>query len=461
MTARSLNFTAAQNQGTLLPGYLPRTRMFGLDEGLDAPGVPFVLGRQYELESLYRLAESKGWYTDSSQYLNTPLSSLTTRNFNVRTVLEPIRNFNIQLDAKQDRSEISEVFYRLRTNDLGKVEGSLPERQNPLNSGSFSSSTIALQTLFESGKDYNSEAFENFIRYRAVVLNRLQSADTGRGEFVINSQDVLMPAFLAAYQGKDIEKYEARPSRPFGVFPLPNWRVDYNGLSELPVVQRYFSSVTLSHVYNASYNVSNFNTSLAYQSEPGRNELPSQVNERGEYTPYYIISQVLISERMAPFLGVNFRTKNNISGRLEYRQERNLALNMTSAQVTQNSIKDLVVGVGYTTNKFRVPFRINGEYKTLKNDLNARLDLTVRDNETILRTIIIDEDDPTNAEKSRNAVTNGTMQLQLKPTVDYTLNQRLNIQFYFTRVISNPKVLNAFKNTVSEGGIQLRYSLSE
>jgi cell surface protein SprA len=163
---------------------------------------------------------------------------------------------------------------------------------------------------------------------------------------------------------------------------------------------------------------------------------------------------------MAPFLGVNFRTKNNISGRLEYRKERNLALNMTNAQVTQNSIKDLVVGVGYTTNKFRVPFKINGEYKTLKNDLNARLDLTIRDNETILRSIILDEDN-NNEEKSRNAVTNGTLQMQLKPTVDYTLNQRLNIQFYFTRVVSNPKVLNAFKNTVSEGGIQLRYSLSE
>jgi cell surface protein SprA len=64
-------------------------------------------------------------------------------------------------------------------------------------------------------------------------------------------------------------------------------------------------------------------------------------------------------------------------------------------------------------------------------------------------------------EKTRSVVTNGTLQVQIKPTIDYTLNQRLNLQFYFTRVISDPKVANAFKNTVSEGGIQLRYSLSE
>jgi cell surface protein SprA len=53
------------------------------------------------------------------------------------------------------------------------------------------------------------------------------------------------------------------------------------------------------------------------------------------------------------------------------------------------------------------------------------------------------------------------MQLQLKPTIDYTVNERLNIQFYFTRVVSAPKVANAFKNTVTEGGFQLRYSLSQ
>ncbi len=144
---------------------------------------------------------------------------------------------------------------------------------------------------------------------------------------------------------------------------------------------------------------------------------------------------------------------------MEYRTERNLALNMTGGQVTQNGIKDYVMGIGYTTNKFRIPFKINGEYKTLKNDLNARLDITFRDNETILRTIVTDED--TGEEKSLNVATNGTLQIQIKPTIDYTLNERLNIQFYFTRLISDPKLASSFKNTVTEGGIQLRYSLSQ
>jgi len=465
MTARSVNFTFTQNLGTLLPGYLPRTKFFGLDEDFAAPGVGFVLGKQYELESLFRLAESKGWYTDSSHLLNTPLSNLKTQNFTVRTALEPFRNFNIQLDAKQDRSEIEEVFYRLATDDLGQpLPSATVERQTPINTGSFSSSTIAIRTLFENRNEaFESEAFETFMRNRSEILNQLESSNQGTGNFTRNSQDVLMPAFLYAYQGKDIGKYKAQPSRPFGAFPLPNWRLDYNGLTDLEIVQRYFSSITLSHVYSASYNISNFTTSLEYQSKPGPNDLPTQVNELGEYIPYYVIGQIVISERMAPLLGVNFRTKNNISGRLEYRTERNLALNMaTSAQVVQNGIRDYVVGIGYTTSNFRIPFKIKGEYKTLKNELNARLDLTLRDNETIQHTIITETDEEGNVtEASRNVVTNGTLQMQLKPTIDYTLNQRLNIQFYFTRVISDPKIESAFRNTVSEGGIQLRYSLSE
>ncbi len=463
MTARSINFSYALTQGTLLPGYLPRTKFLGLsqeDEYRNAPGMPFILGKQYQLESLYRLAESRNWYTDRSELLNTPLSNLKTQNFTIRTALEPFRNFNIQIDAKQDRSEIEEVFYRRPIDEAtgNPVPGASPERQNPFQTGAFSSSFIAIQTLFESSRGTSSDAFDRFIQNRQQILDKLETANQGSGNYAINSQDVLMPAFLYAYQGKDINDYEARPSRPFGVFPLPNWRFDYNGLTDLGIIRKHFSSVTLSHVYNASYNITNFSTSPEYSREPGRNELPTQVNTRGEYTPYYIISQVLISERLAPLIGVNFRTRNNISGRLEYRTERNLAMNMTNAQVTQNGIKDFVIGMGYTTNNFRLPFKINGEYKTLKNDLNARLDLTIRDNSTIQRTIVSEDNTP---EKSRNVVTNGTLQMQLRPTIDYTLNQRLNIQFYFTRVVSSPKVANSFKNTVTEGGIQLRYSLSQ
>ena len=117
MTARSINGTYTRNEGSLLPGYLPRTKFFGLDENFDAPGVGYVLGQQYPLNELYNRAASNGWYTDSSHYLQTPLSALKNWSLNLRTELQPIRNFNILVDAKKNVSEIKEVFYRRPVND--------------------------------------------------------------------------------------------------------------------------------------------------------------------------------------------------------------------------------------------------------------------------------------------------------------------------------------------------------
>jgi cell surface protein SprA len=169
-------------------------------------------------------------------------------------------------------------------------------------------------------------------------------------------------------------------------------------------------------------------------------------------------------ERLTPLIGVNFKTKNNVTGRAEYKTERNLSLNLSNAQVTEILVKDLVIGAGYATSNFRIPFKINGEYKTLKNELTARLDLSIRDNVIIQRSIVRKSlplpGEPL-VEESNNQVTNGNMQLQLRPTIDYTVNQRLNIQLYFNRTISDPKISSSFKNTVTEGGVQLRYSLSQ
>ena len=457
MSARSINFNYERNEGTLLPGYLPGTRSFGLSE-FGSPGLPFVLGKQYDLGSLFDTAEQNGWYTDSSQYLNTPLSSLFTENLTARTSLEPFRAFIIQIDANRNKSNIEEVFYRLQEDDFGNFSDR-PVRQNPISTGSFRTSFIALQTLFEGGSGNQSAAFERFMAYRRVVQQQLNQtnpiAERNEGQYGANSQDVLLPAFLLAYQGRSVDGYKAKASNPFGMIPLPNWNINYNGLSNLDFFKQYFSSFSLNHAYIANYNILNYTSSLEYLTPPGG--FPDQINQEGEFIPYHIINQVAISERMAPLIGINFRTRNNITTRLEYKTERNLILNMTNAQITEMGVKDFVVGMGYTTNNFRLPFSIGGS-RVLKNDLTFRLDLSIRDNETIQRNITQDDQ---GLEMSENTATNGSLQMQFRPTVDYVVDQRLNLQFFFTRTVSEPKINTSFKNTVTEGGIQLRYNLGQ
>lgn len=471
MTARSLNFTYVRSNGTLLPGYLPGTRFLGFDNGFNAPGLPFILGQQQDLDGLFRKSFNNGWYTNESQYLNTALSSLLTEALTLRTTLEPIRDFNIQLDARRNLVRSRQVFYRAQvdTTMLLAPLGTIPTASNPLGNGTFSTSFIAIQTMFGdlSGAGTISKAFQRFVQNREVVQQRLEAAKlNSQGTYGFNSQDVLLPAFIDAYKGRSSDGYKAEKFKPFSQLPLPNWNISYNGLSEIPLVQRYFRSFRLNHVYSSSYNIAGYSTTVDYQQEP--EGLSTVLNQAQRFVPYYIIGQVTIADRLAPLIGVDFQTTGRLTGRLEYRVDRTIGLNSTVAQVTELRRNDIVIGAGFATNKFRLPFKIGGEQRVLKNELNARLDLSISENYAIQRTIL-DVVDPidgdatgtTSIGRASSQVTAGTRQVQLRPTVDYVLNQRLNLQFFFTQNITTPKTGNAFKNTSTEAGIQLRYSLSQ
>ncbi|RTQ49783.1 cell surface protein SprA [Hymenobacter gummosus] len=469
MTARSLNFTFTQTSGMLLPGYLPKTRFFGLNDDFTAPGVPFILGQQYQLQDLYDRARRNEWYTDRSDLLNTPLSSLKTQNLQIRTSLEPIRDFNIQLEAKQQQVRNREAFYRLAidTVSLLPLPGGQLAPQLPLGSGSFSTTFFALNTLFgDLDKEYVSKSFNRFVENRQTVRNTLQNDNTAQnGIYGYNSQDVLLPAFLDAYRGRSSNSFKSERFNPFGQLPVPNWRVDYNGLSNLAFVKQYLRSVAITHSYSSEYQILGYTTSTQYGSEP--DGLATVVNQDRQYVPYYIINQVVITERLAPLVGLNFQTLEKVNGRLDYGIDRSLALNTTNAQVTELRNKTLTVGFGYTTNRFRIPFRIKGEQRVLRNELNARLDLSVRDNVTIQHSIVdvvapASRTDAGAVGRPTRQVTNGNRQFQLRPTIDYVVNQRLNLQFYFTRNVSQPRGnTTSFKNAATEGGLQLRYSLSQ
>jgi cell surface protein SprA len=490
MTARSINFTYVRTNGTLLPGYLLKTNMFGFDHGFTAPGLPFIIGQQPEsLDALYNTASSRGWYTSESQYLNTPLSSLLTQTITLRTALEPFRGFNIQVDARQQLARNREVYYRNLVDDITLVpvldqNGNRTLAPHPLfGTGSFQTSTVTIQTLFGDlgANGETSRAFSQFVRNREVVRQRLAAANqnpnnpttpTGApATYGFNSQEVLIQSFVDAYHGRSSDGYEAKKFDPFSMLPLPNWRVDYNGFADLPFVKKYFSSFTLNHAYTSIYSVGSYTTATDYEREPDFTDpaAPFQLSPTtNQFVPYYIVGQVSISERLAPLIGINFQTVNRATGRLEYRTSRDIALNTTNAQVTELYTNEIIVGFGYATNSLKLPFRIGGEQRVLKNNLTARLDLSIRDNITIQRSIIDVTDpgtDPNNlggnVGRAQGQITNGSKTFQLRPTIDYLLNTRLNLQFYYSQTITTPRISNAFRNSTTEGGLQLRYSLTQ
>ena len=63
--------------------------------------------------------------------------------------------------------------------------------------------------------------------------------DPALGQFGLNSTEVLIPSFLAAYSGKDVNQVENNPFLSLKNI-LPNWRLTYDGLSRITWVKDNF-----------------------------------------------------------------------------------------------------------------------------------------------------------------------------------------------------------------------------
>lgn len=455
MAVRGITFNATQAEGTMLPGFRPNAFLFGLDSGFVAPGMGFILGSQDP--NIRRQAAENGWLVRSDE-LTTPFTQTSTINYDLRADVQPLNDMRIQVDVRKEKNANYQEIFRVASAGAG-FESLTPARR-----GSYSISFMTISTAFgdNEGKD-GSKAFNNFEKYREQMLDRVQAANRVPGtEYDKNSQDVLIPAFLAAYSGKDPN--DAKLS-PFPRLPLPNWRIEYAGLSKIKSLQKKFSSIALTHSYVSRYSVNSYVSTLEYGEllGPEHFELNNNIEDYttadnslqdplspGAPLPRYIANQVTISEKFAPLVGVNLRTKSRMTLQMSYNRERNLGLDLGNRQVTELKNQDVRFDVGYTTKNFKLPFKSRGREVILKNDITFRMGVTVRDTRTVQRRL--DEPDD---------VTNGSLNFQLNPTINYILNEQLSMQFYFRRNVNEPRVLNSYPSSNTAFGIQLRYNITQ
>ena len=444
MSLRSIQGTYQITDGTILPGFTETPYLFGMNKGRNAPGWGFVFGSQ-DPNIRFKMAE-QGFMTHNTK-LTTPFSQVQTKDISIRASLEPSNDFKIQLDLKKSSTSAYQEIFRDTTGN-GNY-GSLSESR----SGSYKISIISIRTAFKNNNSTSSTVFQKFSDNIATIGDRFALLpQKGYGE---KSQDLLIPAFLAAYTGKSAETVALTP---FPNIPIPNWRLDYNGLNKLDFFKDIFQSVTLSHAYTSSYQVMNYSNSLEYHDigmntpveDYNKNVFATQLNSSNELIPIYVISQVMISEQFAPLFGINLRTKKKLNLRFDYKTKRDLALNMSNAQITELNTRDWSVEVGYTKNNMKLPFKDQGRVITLKNDVTFRLNMSISDNRTIQRKI----DDV-------NTVTNGNINIQLRPNIQYVVNQKLNIQLYMDRNVNEPLVTNSYRRTTTKVGTKIVFNLAQ
>ena len=259
-------------------------------------------------------------------------------------------------------------------------------------------------------------------------------------------------ALFSAYSGKDANNFSLNP---FPKIPIPNWRIDFSGLNKIKALSEIFSSISISHSYQSMYSVGNFVNSLIYSDNLDFNNsimdypLASEITENG-LIPFYIINQVRIIERFAPLIGISVRTKNNLNVRIDYKRDRNIMLNLSNSQISELQNSDISIDFGYSKDKLKLPFRFRGNIIILDNDIQFKLNFVVRNTKTIQRKI-----------NGENVVTNGNYNFQLRPNINYVVNNRISLIMYYDKIINKPLVSNSFPRYSSSFGVRLRMGLSQ
>jgi cell surface protein SprA len=465
MSFRNISVSYNQSNGSMLPGYKPKTELMGLQnyEGTLAPGWPFILG--WQDKNFPEKAINNNWLS-RDPYINSPYTMSQTNSFNIRSTVEPLPGLRIDLTANRNYTENMNEYYIADFN--GNFNDSTRSRQM---TGNFSMSTVTIGTAFEkvySNDNFASETFEKFRdEYRSQISfrlaneransidgyqpDRIDSVPGYYNGYGPGSQAVLIPAFLAAYGKRDVGRISL--SAIPGLLEMrPNWRITFDGLSKIEWIRKYFTSINLNHSYRSSYNVGSFVTNPFYEVNEDGFVKDDKRDFNGNFLNEKDIASVSISEQFSPLISIDMNWINSLTTRLELKKSRSLALSLANNQLTEISSNEVVVGAGYRFSELPLIFNLPGGNQTsMTSDLNVRADFSIRDNRTIIRKL----------EEDVDQITAGQRILKINLNLDYVLSDRFNLRLFFDRIVNKPFVSLSYPTANTNIGFSIRFTLAQ
>jgi len=273
---------------------------------------------------------------------------------------------------------------------------------------------------------------------------------------------------------------------------LPNWSVNYKGLSNLPWVRDHFKSVNLTHAYKSIYAVGSYNSYSSWLECMGSGGLGFVQNTTtGTFMPssLYDVSSVSINESFSPLIGLNATLNNNMTFKVEYKTTRVLNLSMTSAQLTETASKDFVIGWGYKINDFNFSSMLRSkraseqvanrtkakgrnttnlkdqdnagttqstrggsrQKQKIAHDLNLRFDFSIRNQSAIKRDL----------QTSLCEATSGSMAIKTSAQVDYTMSRMVTLSLFYDLQHSQPLLSSSSYPTITQDfGMTMKFSLT-
>lgn len=425
-----------ENNGVFLPGYIPSVGFAGTFK----PTAGFTFGSQAEIR---HLAARNGWLTLYPEF-NEQYTEVESKQLDIQANLVPIKDLKIDVTASRIYSESYSENYI--------IENDIYRSLTPNVFGNFNISTIMIKTAFSTSDEISSQPFEDFSENRLIIANRLAEQHYGTANYPVDtetgypigfgskSQDVLIPSFLSAYKGSDPE------TESTGIFrdiPIPNWDLKYTGLMKIAWFKKYFKRFSLQHGYRAGYTINQFRTNLDYDSNN-----QDDIDQSGDFKSKTILTNINLVEQFSPLIRVDFEMKNSINILFELRKDRALSLSFANNLLTEIQGNEIVIGAGYRVKDLRIATNFGGKKQILKSDLNFKIDLSRRDNKTIIRYLDI----------SNNQTTAGQTIYGAQLSIDYALSKNLTALFYYDHSFSEYAISTAFPQTTIRTGFTLRYN---
>ena len=448
ISVKKVTFTYSQSNGVGLPGFMQEPSYFGISKG-HAPGLGFVIGQNNDI---LNTAINNGWLSTDSTF-NQPYTERLTDQYNYKVQMEPFTDLKIDITGTRNYAKNFQEYFR--ADDMG-----IFQFFTPTTGGNYSISYMIAGTTFVDG----DVLFDNLCKYRLEIAERLanqNSAWVGMGKpyvddeighakvplgYTASSQEVLTYAFLAAYSGSSPGSVSLTL---FKKFALPNWTINFTGLTKIPALKKIFKTINLSHSYKSNFTISAWANNINYDAKD-QMALFSGTNTR---IPEYDITQILISEQYSPLIGISMTFQNTLAPSIEYKKSRTVTLGFGNNQITEVQGREIVIGLGYTFKDLGFSFSmLDGKNaRKVSNDLKVKLDIGLRRDKTTLRSI----------DEHQSQISSGQDKINVYLTGDYTLSQRLTTQVFFKYDMTNPFIANAYKTTNIFAGITARFSLTQ
>lgn len=428
---RQLDINYNENNGTVLPGILSSPNFYGYGQGIGGPTYGFLLGSQADIR---RVAIENSWLT-TSELLNDPFSQLSSKTFDANLQIMPLNDLRIDLSGmmRYNRNMLQGGFNLDADPSTPYFDFAF---ENELLT--YSRSNWMFRTSFKSGESI----YENMIANAKAISAQLGSGTSNNGYsdgYSLANAYVLIPAFQAAVEGRGT-KTVANPTK-VGV-PLPNWRVTYSGLSNIPLINSQFSKFDILHAYNSTYTGTGIQSNIDFYNDPNSRDI------NNDFVNPYVFSTVGYVESFSPLLGADVTLRNNMRLSAQYNKDRLFMLGLVNHTLTEDDSREYIVGFGYLVKDLKLKLNVRGKSKNITSDLNIKGDFSLRDSRTRITNILLDD----------SQVTGGQKLFGIKLTADYNMSQNFNIRLFYDQLMTKYKISTAFPLSTIRAGITATFN---